>query len=182
MIEEKLLKKTRCASTAKAEYAFQRRCKRKRVDISTYKAYSLKARLQKTHPFLRFQKASTTYFIYVDDLTAEEVIHEVATSSCSSSSKDSEAEGNEAETAVSSHRQLDNAIITKDSSQLLYHVALTLKDIIKNTTKTSPKIPWSPTAKDLTLESALNLVPDQLFVAWTSGITTQPSDSRERLP
>lgn len=74
-----------------------------------------------------------------------------------------EAEGNEAKTAVSSHRQLDNAIITKDSSRLLYHAALTLKNIIKNTAKTSPKLPWPPRAKDLTLESALNLVPDQLF-------------------
>lgn len=136
---------------------------REGVDISTYKAYSLKARLQRTHPFLRFQKASTTYFVYVDDLTGEEVIHELAASSSSSSSEDSKAEGNEAKTAVSRHRQLDNAIITKDGSRLLYLAAFTLKDIIKNTAKTSPKLPWPPRAKDLTLESAVNLVPDQIF-------------------
>lgn len=84
MNEEKLLKKREVLRLSKLNMLFQDIVKeREGVDISTYKAYSLKARLQKTHPFLRFQKASTTYFVYVDDLTAEEVIHEVAASSSS---------------------------------------------------------------------------------------------------
>ena len=62
---------------------------------------------------------------------------------------------------------------------ILYHIILTLKDIIYKTSETSPKLPWPPTATDLTLDNALDLVPHQLFnfVAWASGISTQQSDN-----
>lgn len=57
---------------------------------------------------------------------------------------------------------------------------LSHSDIIQNRSKTSPKIPWPPTAKDLTLEIAINIVPDQLFnfVACTCGISMQLSDNK----
>ena len=76
-------------------------------------------------------------------------------------------------------RQPDNAPITTDRSRLLYHAAVILRDIICKTSKTSPKLPWPPRATDLTLENALDFVPHQLFnfVAWTSGISTQPTDN-----
>lgn len=43
--------------------------------------HSPKTRLQKSHPFLKFPKASPAHFVYIDNLTAEEIIHEVAASS-----------------------------------------------------------------------------------------------------
>lgn len=182
VIEERLLRRREVLRLCRLNMLFKDIVRqREGLTISSYKAHSLKARLQKLHPFLKFQKASTTYFVYVDDLTAEEILQEVAASSSSSSSpsSDSEAEGNDADTPGSSHTQHNTGIITKDSSRLLYHAALTLKDIIRNTAKSSPKLPWPPTAKDLTLESALNMVPDQLFnfVAWTCGISMEPSDN-----
>ena len=60
------------------------------------------------------------------------IVYEVAICSFSSSSEDSEGE-----THVMGQGQLDNATITTDSSQLLYHATLTLKDIIYKTAKTS---------------------------------------------
>lgn len=144
-----------------------------RVNIAAYKAHSLKARLHKSHPFLKFLKASTTYLVYVDNLSADEIVHVVAVSSASSSSEESEGE-------ITSQGDIENATINRDDSRVLYHAAMTLKEIIQKTSKRYPKLPWPPTAGDLTLENGTSVVPHQLFnfIAWISGMSSQPSDER----
>ena len=69
VVEEKLLKSIEIIRLSKLNMLFQEIIKKKRegIDISNYKANSLKGRLQKTHPFLRFQESSTTYLVWWSD-------------------------------------------------------------------------------------------------------------------
>ncbi|KAL2102045.1 hypothetical protein ACEWY4_003806 [Coilia grayii] len=80
--------------------------------------------------------------------------------------------------------ELDNATTdTTNDYRLLYHAALTLKEILHKAAKSSQKLPWPPTANDLTLEKAFEVVPHQLlnFIAWASGIASEPTDERVRV-
>ena len=61
----------------------------------------------------------------------------------------------------------------------LYHAAMSLKEIIEAKCKTTPKLPWPPTAQELQMDKASNVVPNELynFIAWTAGMTMEfPSD------
>lgn len=112
LIEERHLKRREVLRLCRLNMLFKDIVReRERLNISTYQAGSLKARLQKTHPFLRFQKASTTYLVYTDDLRAEEILHKVATSSSSSSSASSDSKdgSNDAGIPGTSHTTKDNS-------------------------------------------------------------------------
>lgn len=120
------------------------------VDIEVYKAHSLKQRLHKSHPFLKFHKASTTFLVYVDNLSPEEFLQDLGTSSSSSEDSDGEM------CLEMEKGELDNVFTdTKDDYRLLYHAALTLKEILHKAAKSSQKLPWPPTSSDLTLKKSL---------------------------
>lgn len=85
------------------------------VDIEVYKAHSLKQRLHKSHPFLKFHKASTTFLVYVDNLSPEEFLQDLGTSSSSSEDSDGEM------CLEMEKGELDNVFTdTKDDYRLLY--------------------------------------------------------------
>lgn len=171
VVEKRLLRNREVLRLSWLNGLFKKIVKEKEgVDISTYKAFSLKARLQKSHPFFRFLKCSINYLVYVDDLTADEVIHEKSTQPSSSSSDHSE-DDTEDDTEPS---HVGAGQGTKDSS-LLYHAAMSLREIIEAKCKTIPKLPWPPTAQDIQMDTASNIVPNELnnVLAWTTGMTTE---------
>ncbi|XP_067300890.1 uncharacterized protein [Pseudorasbora parva] len=171
VVEERLLRNREVLRLSWLNGFFKKIVKEQEgVDISTYKAFSLKARLQKSHPFLRFLKSSRNYLVYVDDLTADEVIHdEVIHDEPSQPSSSSDNSEDDTET---SHVGAGQG--TKDS-RLLYHAAMSLKEIIDAKCKTTPKLPWPPTAQDLQMDTALNMVPNELYnvLAWSTSMTTE---------
>ena len=180
VIEERLIKRREVFRLARLNTLFKDTVKETEgVDIGAYKDHLLKQRLHKSHPFLKFHKASKTYLVYVDNISPEEILQDVAMSS-SSSSEDSDGDMNlEMET-----EEPDNATTEiTDDYRLLYHAALTLKEILQNAAKSSEKLPWPPTAGDLTLERAFEVVPHQLFnfIAWASGITSEPANEHVRV-
>lgn len=86
VVEERLLKKHEVLRLSRLNELFKAIVKeREGTDISAYTVYCLKARLQKSHPCLKFLKSSKNYLVFVEDLCAEEVIPDVATQQSSSS-------------------------------------------------------------------------------------------------
>lgn len=105
--------------------------------------------------------------MYVDDLTADEVIHDEATQPSSSDHSEDDTEDDTEPSHVGAGQG------TKDS-RLLYHAAMSLREIMEAKCKTTPKLPWPPTAQDLQVDTQ-NLVPNELYnvLAWSTGMTTE---------
>lgn len=178
VVEESLLRKRKVLKISKLNALFKK-CvhETEGIDISSYKSGSLKVRLKKSYPFLKFQKLSRHDFVYVEDLTPHKMIQdEVATAGSSLSSASSSSSSDEDNT---------RKIETDDTNEtrLLFHAAMTLKDAIVEKCKATPKLTWPPTAQQLTMSAASNLVPDKLFnfIAWTTAMTTDPSTDNERV-
>lgn len=86
VIEEKIFKNREAFRLSRLTMLFKDIVKeREGVDISTYTNQSLKARLQKSHPSLRFRKASQACSLFADSLAAGESRDGNATSTTSSS-------------------------------------------------------------------------------------------------
>ena len=176
VVEERLLKKRKVFKLSKLNALFKK-CvsETEGIDISSYKSSSLKIRLQKSYPFLTFQKLSRHDFVYVEDLTPHEVVQdEVATAESSFSPPSSSS---------SSSDEDDTRTPETDDTRLLYHAAMTLKDDIVDKCKTTPKLRWPPTAQQLTMSAASNLIPNNLFnfIAWSTAMTTDPSTDNKRV-
>ena len=77
VVEEKLMKGREVLRLSRLNALFKKIVRDKEgEDISSYKAYSLKARLKKSHPFLKFLRSATNDLVFVEDLTADEVIRD----------------------------------------------------------------------------------------------------------
>lgn len=153
VVEERLLRKRKVLKLSKLNSLFKK-CvhETKGIDISSYKSCSLKGRLQESYPFLKYQKLSRHDFVYIGDLTPHEVVQdEVATAGSSSSSSSDEDDTGTIETD------------DRNETRLLFHAAMTLKDVIEDKCKTTPKLTWPPTAQQLTMSAASKLIPNKLF-------------------
>lgn len=109
-------------------------------------------------------------FVHVPDLMQQEVINpEEQDDFTSSESSDENEETPEADDA---HER-----------RLLFHAAMTLKDEITRKCEMTPKMTWPPTAQELTMSAASNLIPNKLFnfIAWTTEMAADPSAENERV-
>lgn len=131
VVEERLLKKRKVFKLSELNALFKKCVHEKEgIDISSYKSSSLKMRLQKSCPFLKFQKLSRHDFVYVEDLTPHEVVQdEVATASFSPPSSSSSSD--EDDTRAPETNDINE-------TRLLYHAAMTLKDEIVESVKLPP--------------------------------------------
>ncbi|XP_056090913.1 uncharacterized protein LOC130070521 [Rhinichthys klamathensis goyatoka] len=168
VVEERLLKKREVLRLSRLNELFKAIVKeREGTDISAYTVCRLKARLQKSHPCLKFLKSSKNYLVFVEDLCAEEIIPDVATQQ--SSSSDQSDDDNEDDTEPS------RVMKGQTYERLLYHAAMSLKEIIQEKCKCTAKLPWPPTAQDLNIDTALRMIPPQLYnvIAWITGTTSE---------
>ena len=207
VVNERLLRNREVLRLSRLNEIFKTIVREKEgLDISAYKAFSLKARLQKSHPFLKFLRSATNDFVYVEDLTADEVIQDEARQPPSDSSEDDATDAhlgpqhrddpartglfiicilgyNSYQTVLQTFLYFtDCTCISSDKlssfstdTRQLYHAALSLKEIIEANCKITPKLPWPPTAQDLKMDTASNVVPNELynFITWTAGITNE---------
>ncbi|XP_055957426.1 uncharacterized protein LOC126822187 isoform X2 [Patella vulgata] len=122
------------------------------VDISNYRAFHLKKRLQSKFPQLVFYSSSKTIKIESSEVT------------CSTTETGTDAE------PVNVNRY-------RDQNQLhtLYTAAMHLRQGLDKTD--GLKGPWPRTVKDLSAEAAKALIPIPLFniVAWILGISDEPT-------
>lgn len=112
-------------------------------------------------------KSSKNYFVFVEDLCAEEVIPDAATQQ--SISSDQSDDDNEDDTEPS------RVVEAQTSERLLYHAAMSLKEIIQDKCKSTAKLPWPPTAQDLNIDTAMRMIPPELYnvIAWITGTTSE---------
>eukprot|EP00057_Strongylocentrotus_purpuratus_P019489 XP_011673963.1 PREDICTED: uncharacterized protein LOC105442958 [Strongylocentrotus purpuratus] len=152
-------------------------------EIPSYKSFNLKRRLQKTFPFLKFLRSShsnASDLVFVEDLSMDEVAEDVVHPFSSDISSTDETDGD----TDSDIHQTEGAPQVRTSCDLrpLYHAAQSLRRAIERGSNSIPQPPWPPTARDLTADVALGLVPDALynFMAWTVGATNElpPDNSR----
>lgn len=129
------------------------------IDITGYRNFSLKKRIQKLYPSIHFIKRSkvTDCEIVLCEAAADNVCHLINISNSSTETDESEQSG-------ASYLPLNHNILRD-----LYSSALILKSIICD----HSKLPtcWPPNACDLSLDAALKIVPSELFnfLAWCSG-------------
>ena len=135
------------------------------IDISSYKTTSLKKRLQMSFPqlcFLRPHDRRQSEIVYVNDVPVEsliqdrQVLHEALQSSSSTESETTDAESE----AVVKQKPPATTSNTCSPVRDLFMSAQALKREINDITA---KLPWPPTASQLTPEAAEQFVPVALY-------------------
>ena len=151
------------------------------IDISTYKAASLKKRLRVSYSYLVFLpqygrvRGKKSELVYVENLSATDVLQKKIsgkkrTSSSSSISTDTDTDI-DTNTPSTSRGKLED---DRDRLKELYHAAHHIKQSIDLHFEKLPEIPWPPLASNLTLTSASDQVPSELFnfIAWVTGFAS----------
>uniref|UniRef100_UPI00358FD2C1 uncharacterized protein n=1 Tax=Myxine glutinosa TaxID=7769 RepID=UPI00358FD2C1 len=171
VVEERIVKNREILRLTNLNYLFKKCVEEEEgMKIPSYKTYSLKRRLLQSYPFLKFVKSSKSNesdLVFVEDLSTAEIAGEAVNDS-SESADDADTDTDVRMGATTSR------ITTQMKCRPLYHAALALKNSIKDKCDTTPPLKWPPSSKELTLQAAHNIVPDELFnfLAWTTGITS----------
>ena len=137
------------------------------VDASSYQTNRLKKRLTNVFPMLRFHTSShvtKSQIVYVEDLTAGEVIDckmDVATASMD------ETDASESED--------ERFAVRSNILSPLYNIAMYLKEVIKNAKGIDEGV-WPPVSANLTTQAACSSVATELFnfIAWITGCSSDP--------
>ena len=155
---------------------------------SQYQSSSLKLRLQKSYPNLTFLKITrnTSELVFVNDLSATEVILQKSldTMGISSSSTDTDSDTEVKRPSVPSTSQSEKEDLHMQAvNRELFHNAHYISERIEHLSNTTPKLPWPPTASDLTVKSAEDHVPAELFnfIAMATGCSNEIPNGRSRL-
>ena len=183
IIEERIIKNREILRLSDLTKMFINMAKEKEdINISTYKPASLKNRLSAKYPYLIFLsqygrvRGKKSELVYVENLSASDVLQrkisgKKRTSSSSSISTDTDTDIDTNTPSTSRGKLEDN----RDRLKELYHAAHHIKQSIDLHFEKHPELPWPPLASDLTLTSASDQVPSELFnfIAWVTGFASE---------
>lgn len=135
------------------------------TQVTSYKNYNLKRRLQVKYPqlcFIKQSKRNKCELVFCETLDTG-VCHNISTSD-SSKSTDSEPD----------NMSTNFSPVQADVLKTLFYSALTVKTAIENAPCLAGS--WPLTAEELTFEAAEKMVPKELynFLAWVIGVSDEP--------
>ena len=154
-------------------------------DSSGYKTWNLKKRLASKFPQLCFQQPSRKYesdFVYVDNLSTDKLIeestilHESIVGTDSSDTDDNELQCEHLPTRSPSSFNANKETKSMSTVRERFSTALDVKRKIDDVSTSA--LPWPPTADDLTMDYAEEIIPPILFnlIAWMVGASQDPAD------